>query len=445
MRMIEKDTSMGALRGLVSGEGVCEFRGIRYATAQRWAYPEPVERWDGIYDATKYGDCCIQPRTYKPEESRQPQPFYYREFREGMSFTYSEDCLFLDIYAPEKGCMGNADGQFPVLIYIHGGAFLSGCSHEKPMDGSAYARRGIVFVSVQYRLGVFGFLSDKKLEEESGHTGNYGLYDQLEAIRWVYRHIGEFGGDPEQITLFGQSAGAMSVQQHILSPLSAPYIKAAYMASGGGIGSDFARVGKNEDSYEYWSRLTERLGDTPKQWRECSSRQVMDTFFSVADEHLMEHCCPHIDGCLIPCDPSEITPETTQMRRAAMIPCLLSCNGDDMVAETLYKMSVDWCIRQNNVGGKPAYMFLFDRKLPGDDSGSFHSSELWYTIGAWRKCWRPMTSWDGSLSDALMDSIEQFVRTGAPNGKYVPDWKPVSAEGGEIIVFSDEEIGAKKK
>ena len=220
MREIEKMVSGGKIRGLSMEDGTVQFRGIRYATAKRWCYPQPVEKWSGVYDATKFGAACVQGRTFRPEKEQKPEPFYYREFRRGLDFTYSEDCLFLNIYAPEEA------KKAPVLLFIHGGAFMGGCGNELHMDGTAYARRNFVFVSINYRLGPLGFLADRQLAEEAGHTGNYGLYDQLEAIRWVYDHIADFGGDPENITLFGQSAGAMSIQQHVLSPLTKPYFHA---------------------------------------------------------------------------------------------------------------------------------------------------------------------------------------------------------------------------
>ena len=404
-------------------DGTIQFRGVRYATSKRWAYASPVDTWHGEYDATKFGNACIQLRTFDSESKKKPEPFYYKEFRKDVDFNYSEDCLFLDIYAPENTI--NA----PVIVHIHGGAFLGGCSNEKHMDGTAYAKRGVIFVSINYRLGVLGFLCDRKLTEEAGHSGNYGLYDQLEAIRWVHRYISEFGGNPNNIMLFGQSAGAMSIQQHCLSPLTKPYISKVYMASGGGVGDEFAAVNSVEDSYDYWSRLTNELGDSPKAWREAPIEKVFDVFRKIMDDKLMEYCCPHIAGKLIAKDPKIVVKE----KNYAKVPYLLSSNSEDMLSKVLEKMSKDWCRLINKNGGK-AYYFYFKRQLPGDDKGAFHSAELWYTIGALDKCWRPMTDLDRRISEGMLDSIANFAKTGNPNCEKIHDWKPFDKESDAKII-----------
>ena len=402
MNTIIRDTDLGRIKGLILEDNTVQFRGIRYATARRFAYPEPVTSFDGIYDATNFGNACPQFRTYDPEDQKDPAPFYYKEFREGAEFTYDEDCLFLNIYAPKDA------KKAPVIIYIHGGAFLGGCGNENHMDGTAYASKGIIFVSINYRLGVLGFLCDRKLTKESGHSGNYGLYDQLEAIKWVYDHIENFGGDKSNITLFGQSAGAMSIQQHCFSPLTKPYIQKVYMASGGGIGKEFAGVSSVEDSYDYFERLTSLLGDSPEDFRQVPVKELIEKFQSVIDRDLMSHCCPHIDGLIIPKDPAQ----SLEDKDYADVPYLLSTNSEDMAPQFLHQMSKDFCNTVNRNGGR-AYYFYFSRKLPGDDKGAFHSAELWYTIGSIRKCWRPMTQEDFDLSDKLVDMICQFASTGA--------------------------------
>lgn len=395
-------TDLGEIQGLEYIDGTKQFRGIRYATAKRFAYPVPVDSWKGVYDATDFGNACPQFRTYDPEDKKEPKPFYYKEFREGVEFKYDEDCLFLNIYAPSN------PQKAPVIIYIHGGAFLGGCGNEIHMDGSAYAKKGIIFVSINYRLGVLGFLCDRKLTEESGHSGNYGLYDQLEAIKRVHKHIASFGGDPENITLFGQSAGAMSVQQHCFSPLTKPYINRVYMASGAGIGKEFAAVSPVEDSYDYFGNITEKLGATPDEWRKVPVQKLIETFKENIDRNLMMHCCPHVDGLIIPKDPAEAMANNEY----AKVPYLLSTNSEDMAPEFLHDMSKDFCNAVNSNNGK-AYYFYFSRQLPGDESGAFHSAELWYTIGSIKKCWRPMTDDDFTLSDNLVNAISEFVKTGS--------------------------------
>ena len=430
MREIEKMVSGGKIRGLSMEDGTVQFRGIRYATAKRWCYPQPVEKWSGVYDATKFGAACVQGRTFRPEKEQKPEPFYYREFRRGLDFTYSEDCLFLNIYAPEEA------KKAPVLLFIHGGAFMGGCGNELHMDGTAYARRNFVFVSINYRLGPLGFLADRQLAEEAGHTGNYGLYDQLEAIRWVYDHIADFGGDPENITLFGQSAGAMSIQQHVLSPLTKPYFHAVYMASGGGISRELTDVTPVEDSYEYCARLTSLLGRSPQEWRKHPVKDVFAALERVADSELLSHYCPHVDGRLIPKTPSEALKEGA----AKDVPYLLSTNSEDMAPEILAPMAKNWCEAMNDRNRNRAYYFQFSRHMPGDDSGAFHSAELWYTMGTLEKCWRPLTDWDYSLQEALLACLGSFMKTGTPQSPLVPEWKPYTRMSRDRLEFGDRAI-----
>lgn len=425
MNTFIRNTDLGEIQGL-KHNNIIKYLGIRYANAKRWAYATPVDSWDGVYDATKIGNACPQFRTYDPENQKEPKPFYYKEFREGLDFNYDEDCLFLDIYSPEN------PNNAPVIIHIHGGAFLGGCGSELHMDGTAYAEKGIIFISINYRLGVLGFLCDRKLTQESGHSGNYGLYDQLEAIKWVHRHIGSFGGNPDNITLFGQSAGAMSIQQHCLSPLTKPYISQVYMASGAGIGTEFAAVSDVEDSYDYFARLTEKLGDSPEEWREVPTETVIKTFLQVIDDKLMSHCCPHIDGLLIPKDPVQ----AMGAKDYAHVPYLLSTNSEDMVPQFLHPMSRNFCKKVNENGGT-AYYFFFSRQLPGDDKGAFHSAELWYTLGSLGKCWRPMNQIDYNISHMLVESIAAFASTGNPNCRSIDCWIPFSSDE-DAIIFSNE-------
>lgn len=210
MNYIEYDTACGRIRG-IENETYLEFRGIRYAKAERFEYPRQIKSWNGIYDATKFGDCAYQHRAF--DDDATVNAFYHKEFRKGLSFTYSEDCLFLNIWAPK-----NAE-NCPVLIYIHGGSFTGGSANEGHISGEKFAENGIITVAFNYRLGPFGFCSHPDLTDENGVCGNYGLFDQTLAIRWIKDNISSFGGNPDKITLMGQSAGAMSVDIHLSNPL----------------------------------------------------------------------------------------------------------------------------------------------------------------------------------------------------------------------------------
>ncbi len=155
MNYIEYTTPCGRIRG-IKGEKCAEFRGIRYATAERFAYPKPVTRWDGVYNATEYGNCAYQHRAF--EDDAKVNAFYHKEFRKGLSFTYGDDCLFLNIWAPEKA------ENCPVIIYIHGGSFTGGSANEGHISGEAFAQKGIIMAALNYRLGPFGFCSHPNLK-----------------------------------------------------------------------------------------------------------------------------------------------------------------------------------------------------------------------------------------------------------------------------------------
>ena len=221
-------TKCGEIKGTAS-DGIISFKGIRYASAERWAYPVMTEKWDGVYDATAYGNCSYQPRAFYNEEENPGKIFYYNEFRKGETYTYDEDCLFLNIWTPESA---SETSKLPVLVYIHGGGFTGGCGHEKHFDGPVWAKKGVVAVTINYRLGPMGFVCLPELQEEAGHTGNYGLFDQIAALKWVKKNISAFGGDGEKITVMGQSAGAMSVQHLCQSELTDGLFCSAVMSSG---------------------------------------------------------------------------------------------------------------------------------------------------------------------------------------------------------------------
>lgn len=211
-------TPCGSIVGCVTDYGA-SFRGVKYATAKRFEKPVLITKYDTEQIALEQGVCCPQMRAYWNEEHR----FYYQEFRKGKSFKYSEDCLILDIHVPSDA------HDCPVIVFIHGGSFTGGSINEMQFDGSAYTKRGVIFVAINYRLNVFGFFADN---EHCG--GNLGLYDQYTAIEWVRQNIASFGGNPDNITLMGQSAGAMSIQTLICSDKLKGKVKGAIMLSGGG-------------------------------------------------------------------------------------------------------------------------------------------------------------------------------------------------------------------
>lgn len=422
------NTPCGALRGTTcQWPGVAAYRGIRYATAGRWEYPRPVTHWDGVYDATAYGDCCYQMRAFQ-DEAKSSFPFYYNEFRKDEQYTYSEDCLFLNVWTPEGAKPG--DG-LPVLFYIHGGAFTGGCGHEKHFDGPVWPTKGVIAVTINYRLGPLGFACLPQLAEEAGHTGNYGLYDQLAALQWVRDNIAAFGGNAEKITIMGQSAGAMSVQQLCLSPLAKGMFAGAVLSSGGGIGL-FSQTEKAEGTYAFWQDVMRRADcDDLAAFRALDVEEVLRAWqaATAARKERGLNAVPVIDGAFI----TKSAADTAAAGEQTHVPYLIGSTSHDMVPPVLHKMAKDWSRLQARQGGPASYTWLFDRMLPGDSAGAWHSSDLWYWFGTLDHCWRPFTEKDRRLSDEMSSYLTNFAKTGNPNGDGLPEWLPT--EKGQNLVL----------
>jgi len=413
--------------------GTAAYKGIRYATAGRWEYPKQVTGWEGTYDATAYGHCSYQPRAFYDEEFNEKKYFYYNEFRKGETYTYSEDCLFLNIFTPDTAIEGD---KLPVLIYIHGGGFTGGCGHEKHFDGPVWPAKGIIGVTINYRLGPMGFAALPELKAEAGFTGNYGLYDQMTAIRWVRDNIASFGGDPENITIMGQSAGAMSVQQHCLSPLTDGLFQKAVMSSGGGV-SKALSAAPVEKSFEFWTACMHRAGcDTLEQFRAVSPQVLFEAWQKTKKDMKGGGCFPGIDGRFVVGKGTDLLSQGKQKQ----IPYMAGSTSHDMMPPIIYSMAKSWCAAQS----KPSYAWFFDRMLPGDDNGAWHSSDLWYWFGTLPNCWRPMEAKDYELSDRMVSYLCNFVRSGDPNGDGLPLW---TTAGDKALMMgeSDAKMGNPSK
>ena len=407
------NTPCGAVRGTAGRVcGTAAYKGIRYATAGRWEYPTQVTGWEGTYDATAYGACSYQPRSFYNEEENLKKFFYYNEFRKGETYRYSEDCLFLNIFTPDTAREGD---KLPVLIYIHGGGFTGGCGHEKHFDGPVWPTKGVIGVTLNYRLGPMGFVCLPQLKEEAGFTGNYGLYDQLTAIRWVKDNITSFGGDPENMTIMGQSAGAMSVQQHCLSPLSDGLFQRAVMSSGGGV-NKILSAAPAEKHYAFWQKAMENAGcETLEQFRAISPEKLFEVWQQTKKELRTPGSFPCIDGRLVVGTGAELLSAGKQKK----IHYMAGSTSEDMMPPILQSMARNWCAVQP----KPSYTWYFDRQLPGDNHGAWHSADLWYWFGTLPNCWRPMEQKDYDLSDRMTDYLCNFVRTGDPNkASVLPTW-----------------------
>ena len=407
-------TPCGEVKGTSTDvDGVIAFRGIRYATAGRFEYPKEVTGWEGVYDASEYGACAYQPRSFYNEEDMPKKIFYFNEFRRGQTYTYSEDCLFLNIFAPKEGGEG-----LPVILYIHGGGFTGGSSNEKHFDVPIWPTKGVIGVTVNYRLGPLGFAVLPELKEEAGYTGNYGLYDQLTAINWVRNNISAFGGDPERITIMGQSAGAMSVQQHCLSPLSKGLFKGAVMCSGGGV-INVLSPSLPEKGYAFWTAVRERVGaKTLDEFRSVPVEDIFSAWQELRKTMKGGHTTPVIDGRLVVGKGHDIL----KKREHHQIPYLIGSTSEDMMPPFLYSMAKKWVGAQE----KDAYLWFFERNLPGDDHGAWHSSDLWYWFGTLKRCWRPFEEKDYRLADEMTDRLCAFAASGDPNKDGMVRWDSTS-------------------
>ena len=429
-----RNTPCGPITGCgCQWPGVAAYKGIRYATAGRWEYPTPVTRWEGTYQATAYGAACYQPRSFYDEAQVPEKAFYYNEFRRGEHYDYSEDCLFLNIWTPADA---GPDARLPVLFYIHGGGFTGGCGHEKHFDGPAWPTKGVVAVTVNYRLGPLGFACLPELSAEAGHTGNYGLYDQLCALQWVHDNIAAFGGDPDRVTLMGQSAGAMSVQQLCLSPLTRGLAAGAVMSSGGGVGEEFAAT-PAPDHYAFWQAVMRRAGCADlAEFRALAPQALFAAWQQekAADGGRMR-TAPVIDGRLIPRDGMAAARRGDQLP----VPYLMGSTSEDIVPPIVHRMAKGWCRLQADQGRPAAYAWFFDRRLPGDGSGAWHSSDLWYWFGTLDHCWRPMTAKDRLLSEQMVQYLTNFARTGDPNGGGLPRWEAVRKGQSRVLRLGEGE------
>lgn len=402
-------TPCGEIEGLINNNHY-EFKGIRYATAKRWEYPEEVTSWDGIYDAKEYGACCYQRRAF--EDDAKCNAFYHREFRRGIDFTYSEDCLFLNIFTPLSG------SKLPVAIYVHGGTFTGGSSNEAHINGSAFAENGIIYVSFNYRLGPYGFCSHPDLKDENGLCGNYGLYDQQTAIHWVIHNIEAFGGDPDNITIMGQSAGSMSVDIQLSNEANKDCFKGAFMMSSTAMQRIFNRPMTPEGTKPYWEKVMKKAGvSSMEELRKLDPKSLYYAWLKVYDatKQRMRYTFPVFDGKLL-------KKENFSVKDMPDISYLLGMTSLDMIPPVLRFTNKTWAKTALNQNKNKCYTYMFDHNLPGDKRGNWHCSDMPYVFRTLHTGWRPYTDVDYKISDEMFNSACAFIKNHNPNCPQVPEW-----------------------
>ena len=463
----------GTVEGRMEGE-LRVFKGIPYALppvgSARWKPPSPMPPWTGVRNATAFGPECFQP---KPQLSN---------IYAGNPMPMSEDCLTLNIWAPNKA--RNA----PVFFWIYGGALAGGSSRDPLYDGARLASQGIVVVSINYRLGVLGWLAHPELSKESplGVSGNYGLLDQIEALQWVRRNIGAFGGDPANVTIAGESAGGLSVMYLLAAPparglFAKAIAESAYMISTPELrNASFGSPSAEESGVKLAAALhapdiaamramdagtltlaAPRAGFAP--WGAIDGhvmlRQLVDVFdkgeqapvpllagFNSGEIRSLRVLAPH--------PPANAAAYETTIRGQYLdladefLRLYPSANMEESILATtrdaLYGWTAQRLVRKQTALGQPAFLYFFDHGYPAADTAGlhgFHASELPYVFGTfdatpplWPKV--PETAQERGLSDAMIGYWTSFARTGRPRAANEPDW-PVFGSTGSYMAFEE--------
>lgn len=400
--MLQVQTESGVLEG-VQLEGVKAFLGVPYAQAPvgdlRWRAPQPMTPWEGVRSAKAFGNDPMQ-RTFFPDiVFRGPEK--------------SEDCLYLNVWTPAA----TASEGLPVLIYYNGGGLMCGSGSEPRYDGAALAREGVVTVTANYREGVFGFFAHPSLTAESpyGGSGNYGFLDQVAALEWVRRNIRAFGGDPDRITIVGESAGSFSVSLLMVSPLSKTQIAGAMLSSGADVYPFQPETQAEAEAYGV-RRLAEAGLSSIAEARSLSA----DSLETLLPADGMKHVV--LDGYYMTEAPDDIYARGAQ----AHVPLLAGWNTLDLPGLDYVTWRV--CEYHATTTDQPVYRYLFCRIRPEEHpaSGAVHSADIEYAMGNLQT--NTVFDWqeeDYAISRTFLTYYANFCKTGNPNGKGVPYWAPL--------------------
>ncbi|HEX7285562.1 MAG TPA: carboxylesterase/lipase family protein [Candidatus Angelobacter sp.] len=476
-------------QGLLSGAagkapGVRVFRGIPYAAPPvgelRWKAPQPPASWKGVREATAFGNACWQ-TPYPPAAA-----IYQAKLP-----SLSEDCLYLNIWSAGK----SAKDKLPVMVWIHGGGFTRGSGTTEAYDGENLARKGVVVVTINYRLGIFGFFAHPALTAESAHhaSGNYALLDQIAALEWVKKNIAAFGGDPGCVTIFGESAGSWAVNALMASPLAKGLFQRAIGESGGSFtpmrtlaaaeksGEQLAAslgAGEDKDSDGKDGQNHGKNNDPLKVLRSRPAEELL----KAAEDPVVR---PIVDGWLLPQDVATIFAQGKQND----VPLIVGSNADEgttlapqgaLVRSSMfisgahqrygnladqflkvYPAESDgesvasffasyrdgvfgwemrtWVRAATHTGHHPAYLYYFTRRPPGPQSrrlGAFHASEIPYVFGNffWPFPWEEA---DHKLSETISSYWVNFARSGNPNGEGLPQWPAYSLKEDQAMELGD--------
>jgi para-nitrobenzyl esterase len=466
-------TTSGLVEGVTSSDSnVRMFKGIPFAAPPvgdlRWKPPQPASSWTGVKQASAFGPRCMQGRIFEDMIFRDSGP--------------SEDCLYLNVWTPARG----NSAKLPVMVWIYGGGFAAGSASEPRQDGERLAQKGVVVVSFNYRLGVFGFYAHPDLARESGRNaaGNYGLLDQVAALKWVHANIANFGGDPQNVTIFGESAGSFSVSALRASPLTAVLFEHAIGESGAYFGTTL-HAAPLSDSEAEGKRFADSIG--AHTLADMRSRPAAD-LMALTLKRKKIYFSPNLDGYFLPEDVASIYAAGKQRH----IPLLAGWNADegsylqffDKDAPTLqnyvarlhkqfgadadkllkaYPASDDeqakrsaqelagdqfiaystwkWLEMQDATGGAPVYRYRFEEAPPADpldphsaSRGAYHSAEIEFVFEALASKKLPWRTQDRKLSEMMATYWSNFAKTGDPNSDDLPRWPVYSKQDGYQVM-----------
>jgi para-nitrobenzyl esterase len=458
-------TASGLVEG-VDEDGVSVFRGIPFAAPPvgplRWRAPAPPAAWAGIRSADQFSPICMQPGAY-PDDAP-PEPM-------------SEDCLYLNVWAPA----GAHDEPLPVMVWIYGGGLLNGSASTPLYAGDALARRGVVVVTFNYRLGALGFLAHPELSRESeyGGSGNYGLLDQLAALNWVQRNISAFGGDPRNVTVFGQSSGSISISALTASPLARGLFHRAIGQSGGlfeplDASPEFKLEGAERVGLAYASRLR---APSLQALRALPASEIVARPFNPQ---------PNIDGYVL----RETPYEAFANGRANDVDLLVGSNSEEglyfLSGRTVTAANLGDTLKQdfpgfivsllgprsvaNNDAAHDAFVsFESDMRFgwnmwawarlhaesserntfyyrfahtPAGQEGASHGAEMAYVfdhLDLYDAAW---TESDRRLAQTIAAYWTNFAKTGDPNGEGLPNWPAFDASGQRVALITREGVQA---
>ena len=412
-------TSCGHICGS-QNEDVRIFQGIPYAITNRFEYPKEYPSWKESLDATSNnkGTDCYQQSSF-PNINVQLNEFFEKEFPPQKEFLYADSPMCLNVITPAKA------EKCPVVIFFHGGGHEIGKYDELPYGQSTeYAKRGIILVSVGYRLNVFSFYNG----------GNYGLHDMIAAIKWVKQHIADFGGNSDKITLMGQSAGAMSIMYLMYGEKLKGLIQGAILLSGGGVIPKVAGPLYKKEAKYFWEKVSKKANaDSIDELKNADPQILWYAWHTELenDKNRTRLVQPEIDGDIIPDLPQKIFLKGKDLD----IPVILSVTSQDLMAPVMFDVAFQYAKRNAQKGRNPVYCAMFDKTLPGNSYKAFHSGDLWYTFGNMEKSWRPFEKVDKDLSQLIIDYYSNFIKTTNPNNTNLPVWKPISKTHKEFRLF----------